>query len=172
MPDAKRGNAVEVRRWYITGGAGSGKTTLAEALSRRLGIPHYDIDRGEAPAATDEDWIVEGAHIWDMSKYVVAADEVVWLDLPLRVTVPRILLRHVRLSVKGTNRHPGIRNLVRFAAAQPDYYRKAAREPTGPTDWDALSRGATQHLLRERRAGIVTLRTPREVRRWRRKLGV
>jgi adenylate kinase family enzyme len=80
-----------VRRWYITGGAGSGKTTLAADLAARLGIPHYDVDRGELPAHTDDEWIVEGAHIWAMDRFVEDADKVVWLDLRPRVTIRRIL---------------------------------------------------------------------------------
>lgn len=164
--------AVDVRTVYITGGAGSGKTTLARELSAVLGVRHYDVDRGELPPRGTEGWIVEGAHVWAMGDFVEAADEVVWLDLPARVSIPRILLRHLRLTLAGTNRHPGIGNLLRFAAAQPDHYRKPARAPTGPTDWGALSRSATERLLAGRRGPITILRTPREVRRWRRAVGI
>lgn len=83
----------------------------------------FDVDRGELPPSGAAEWIVEGAHIWGMDDFVQSADVVVWLDLPARITIPRILLRHVRLSLAGTNRHPGIRNLLRFAAGQRDYYR-------------------------------------------------
>lgn len=154
-----------MRRWYITGGAGSGKTTLAAAVARALELPHFDVDRGELPAGDADEWIVEGAHLWGMERYVGAADVVVWLDLPVRVTVRRILTRHVRLSLRGTNRHPGVRQLLRFAASQPDYYRKSARAPLGPADWDALSRAATAELL-SARTDVVHLRTPGDVRRW------
>ena len=37
---------------HIVGGPGSGKTFLAEKLSRELGIPHYDLD--------DIQWANEG----------------------------------------------------------------------------------------------------------------
>ena len=161
-----------VRKVYITGGAGSGKTTLARELARLLDLTHYDVDRGELPPDDAAEWVVEGAHIWGMDRFVRSADEVVWLDLPARIAVRRILVRHARLSLQGTNRHPGIRKLLRFAATQPDYYRKPAREPTGPTDWDALSRSATEELLSTREASVTTLRTPREVRQWRRVIGL
>lgn len=32
-------------RIYIIGGAGSGKTTLAQEISARLSIPHFDLDQ-------------------------------------------------------------------------------------------------------------------------------
>ena len=161
-----------MRRWYITGGAGSGKTTLAARVATILGVPHYDVDRGELPADDEDAWIVEGAHIWGMDRYVSDADVVVWLDLPARVTIPRIVARHVRLSLRGTNRHPGIRNLFWFATSQPAYYRKPARAPLGPTDWDALSRAATHDLLTSNTSEFVWLRTPRQVRRWQRGLAL
>lgn len=161
-----------MRKVYVTGGAGSGKTTLAHELSQHLGIKHYDVDRGELPPDEATEWIVEGAHIWGMDRFVRSADEVVWLDLPVRVAIRRILVRHVRLSLQGTNRHPGVRNLLRFAASQPDYYRKTARQPTGPSDWDALSRSATEQLLSTRDAAVTTLRTSREVRAWRHSIGL
>ena len=159
-----------MRRWYVTGGAGSGKTTIARHLSTAFGIPHHDVDRRQLPAPDADQWIVEGAHLWGMDEYVTRADVVVWLDLPPRVTIPRILRRHVVLSVRRQNRHPGVRNLLRFASGQFDYHRKPARPALGPTDWDALSRAATAQLLAARGDDVVHVRTPREVREWRRGL--
>lgn len=154
-------------RYYVTGGAGSGKTTLAARLARALDVPHYDVDRGRRPSGDERGWIVEGAHLWGMDEFVDRADVVCWLDLPPRIAIRRILVRHVVLTVRRTNRHPGLRNLYGFVTSQPAYYRKPARPPTGPTDWDALSRAATIQLL-ARRDDVVVLRTPREVRRFRR----
>lgn len=65
---------------------------------------------------------------------------------PRESPIRRILTRHLWLRLPGTNRHPGLRNVVRFAAEQREYYRKPARSPEGPTDWDALSRAAIQSL--------------------------
>ena len=61
----------------ILGGPSSGKTTLAQALSARFHVPHYDLDRigwthrtdmiahiDEAIAIAERpEWIVEGIHI-------------------------------------------------------------------------------------------------------------
>jgi hypothetical protein len=155
-----------VERLYITGGAGSGKTTLARSVSERCALPHFDIDRGETPpVVAGGTWVVEGAHLWGMEAYVDAADVVVWLDLPLRITGPRILRRHVRLTARDKNPHPGVRRLLRFLAAQPRYHRGEVREARGPTDWDALTRSATEAML-ARRSDVVHLRRPNDVSRW------
>lgn len=152
-------------RWYITGGAGSGKSTLASALARPSGVPHHDVDLGSLPASSDGSWVVEGAHLWDMEQFVAAADSVVWLDLPMRVCVRRILVRHLRRSRRGDNPHPGLRSLLRFVRSQPRYYRAPARPPTGPTDWEALTRAGTEAMLRRARGDdVIRLRRPREVR--------
>lgn len=130
-------------------------------------VAHFDVDRGRLPATDGDGWLVEGAHLWGMEAFVERADVVVWLDLPPRVAVRRILTRHVRLTLLRRNPHPGLRNVLRFAGSQPDYYRKAARPANGPTDWEALSRAATARLV-GRRDDAVVLRSPRAVRRWRR----
>lgn len=156
-----------LERVYIGGGAGSGKTTLAMQLEAAFGIEHCDVDRGQRPGdLLGGRWVVEGAHIFAMEQYVEAADLVIWLDLPMRVCVRRIATRHVRLSIKGENRHPGVRNLIRFLSSQRRYYKEAAREPTGPTDWDALTRAATANLFSPRITRVVHLRTPKAVRTW------
>ena len=110
--------------------------------------------------------MVEGAHIFAMEQYVAAADLIVWLDLPMRVTVPRIIIRHVRLSIKKQNRYPDLRLVSRLIRGQPRYHHGPARAPTGPTDWDALTRAATEVLLAPFMAKVVHLRTLRGVKAW------
>lgn len=76
--------------------------------------------------------------------------------------------RHLRLTAAGANPHPGWRLLWQFLRAQRRYYTAPAREPAGPTDWDAITRAATARLVQGHEAKVVVLRSPREVRRWRR----
>lgn len=157
------------QRIYIAGGAGAGKTTLGRTLASRLGAPHYDWDRGQVPApasVADGSWIVEGAHLWAIEPFLQAADVIVWLDVPLTRTVPRIVLRHITLSAKRANPHRGIRKLARFVARQPVYRWAAAHAPRGPTDWDALTRAQTQRTLAPFGDRTVRLRRPAQVRAW------
>ena len=161
-PDRMR----RVDRVFITGGAGSGKTTLGRTLATRWELPHYQMDLGEtADVCVDTRWVVEGGMLWDVDRFLDAADLVVWLDLKPSVTIPRIVTRHVKLTLQGTNRHPGLRRLVRFVRWQPTYYRAPARRPTGPLDF-SQSRAGTEEVLQPYRERVVQLETPRQVRHW------
>jgi hypothetical protein len=159
----------EWQRVFIAGGAAAGKSTLARKLSRRLDLPVFELDLG--PTALDgfridSPWIVEGAQLWKIERFLELADVIIWLDLPLRVTVPRILRRHFWLSLRGRNRHRGLGLLVRFLRAQPRYVTSNAGPPTGPTDWDGLTRANTQEALNPHLDKVVHLQRPTAVRHW------
>ncbi len=159
---------------HIVGGAGSGKTTLARQLGRHLGVEPVDLDAAfsadrEALAAGDR-WIVEGVYLFDIEPLLRRAELIVWLDLKPRTCIRRIVTRHFWLSATGRNRHRGLRLLWSFARGQPGYYTELAREPTGPRDFEAITRALTLERLGPHSDKVVTLRTPTEVRRWRRAL--
>jgi len=103
------------RRILVAGTSGAGKTTMARALSARLGLPHIDIDglyhgpgwvpRPEFAAdvaafvAADE-WVTEWQYSAVRPLLLARADLLVWLDLTrvrvLAQLVPRTLRRRVR----------------------------------------------------------------------------
>ena len=98
-------------RIAISGPSGSGKTTLAAELAARLGIRHIEIDAlhhgpnwSEAPAdvlrervaaATEGDgWVTDATYHSKLGDFVLErAETFVWLDLPPRLTFPRLLRR-------------------------------------------------------------------------------
>lgn len=164
-----QGAAGAPRRVFVTGAAGSGKTVLARRLAGRLGVPHVELDttRGR-PGEIDEDrgWIVEGTFVWDVERFLAVADTIVWLDLPPIRTIPRILRRHIRLSVSGRNPHRGLRLLLRFVLAQRAYFQASERAPEGPADWSAITRSNHQAMVRNHHDRLVRLTSPRDVRRW------
>jgi adenylate kinase family enzyme len=99
-----------MRRVAILGSGGAGKSTLARALGERLGIEVVHLDRlfwrpGWEPMPTDEwravvarvvegdSWITDGNYSSTLDLRLAAADTVVLLDLPRRVTIPGILRR-------------------------------------------------------------------------------
>jgi adenylate kinase family enzyme len=95
----------------VIGNTGSGKTTFARALAQKLGVPHVELDAlhwksgwvmsapeevraavGEALAG--DGWVIDGNWSSTIGTTVLdAADEVVWLDLPLRTSLPRLWRR-------------------------------------------------------------------------------
>ena len=114
------------RRIQVVGPSCAGKTTLAAELAQRLGVEFVELDAVfwkpgwvEPPAeefaeklresTQAEAWVVAGNYsrhtipvFWDR------LETVVWLDFPLRTTLPRILKRSWRRSTQnellwGTN---------------------------------------------------------------------
>ena len=156
------------QRVHIIGGGGSGKTTLARRLGAATGLPVVELDVGAdlRALASSPEWISDGIYLYDIEPVLARADVIVWMDLPPRVAIRRIVTRHARLSLLRKNRHPGFRRMLAFAWGQREYYAAPARKPLGPTDWDALTRAATQELLEPWQSKVVHLRSPRDVRRW------
>jgi adenylate kinase family enzyme len=107
-----------IERVVILGPAGAGKTWLAERMSERTGLPVTHLDRifwradwepaphdearGQlAAAAQGERWILDGnflaeARAGQAEPRFARADTVIFLDLPRRVCVRRVLTRLAR----------------------------------------------------------------------------
>ena len=93
------------------GNSGSGKTRVARAIAGRLGIPVVELDaivhqpgwvelptpefRRRVGACVAQDaWVVDGNYSTRVQDLVWSrADTVVWLDLPRRVVVTRVVRR-------------------------------------------------------------------------------
>jgi adenylate kinase family enzyme len=100
---------------HIIGGSGSGKSYLSALLSRKLNIPHYELDDifwdneadvygVKAPEeerdlklkeiVSRESWIIEGVYRAWVGPSLLAADKVIVLMTPLSVQEERICKRH------------------------------------------------------------------------------
>jgi adenylate kinase family enzyme len=111
-----------VRRVAIIASAsGNGKTTLGKHLARELGVPFVELDalvhgpnwqetsddelrRRLEPILEGDGWVIDGPYMRKLGTTVLdGADTVIWLDLPTRVWLPRLLRRTAR---RLTGREP------------------------------------------------------------------
>lgn len=170
------------RRVFVTGQGGSGKTTLARALSAQTGAPAYHFDDiaydpqthrrrpievrladvrriSEQPA-----WIADCWYLGWTEPLLVAAEEIVWLDLPWRLAARRIIVRHLRASLAGNNPHRGIRKLGEFLRSERRRYTSA---PSGASDVlardGANNRATAQRTLAPYGGKLIHCRRPSEV---------
>ena len=109
-----------MRRVNVFGSSGSGKTTVAQALARRLGVQFVEIDhlywsvypnwreptndelRVRVEEATRGDsWVVDGSYTRVRDIVWSRADTVVWLDPPFLQRLWRVLARTLRRSLTG-----------------------------------------------------------------------
>jgi adenylate kinase family enzyme len=98
----------------IASASGNGKTTLGRELARRLDVPFVELDslvHGPGWTETPDDelrarvepivasdgWVIDGTYQRKLGDLVLlSADVVVWLDLPMRVWLPRLIRRTAR----------------------------------------------------------------------------
>ena len=104
----------------MIGSSGSGKTTMAFALSDALGVPRLELDsiyhQPNWTPLPDEElrarvidfvsgdrWVVDGNYTSQGVNDVVldAADTVVWVDMPRRVVMQRVISRSFRRAASG-----------------------------------------------------------------------
>jgi cytidylate kinase len=98
----------------VKGISGSGKSTFSRKLAERLGVPYLELDAlnhigpkwteatprelqasvREFMAVAPDGWVIDGNYESKLGDLVAdAADQIVWLDLPLRVSLRRLWRR-------------------------------------------------------------------------------
>ena len=102
------------RRIAIAGVTGAGKTTLARRIASATGIAYTEVDslfHGPLwqPLDTFEDevralvarpaWVAEWQYAQGRPLIAARADTLVWLDLPSRVTLSRVVRRTIRRRI-------------------------------------------------------------------------
>jgi adenylate kinase family enzyme len=160
----------------VASASGNGKTTLGRELARRLDVPFVEMDalvHGPnwvetpdeelralvEPVVASDGWVIDGSYRSKLGELVLAgADTVVWLDLPIRIWLPRLVRRTVRR----------IRGDELLWNDNTESYRTAfwGRE-------SLIGFALRMHFSRRRRYpgqlasySVVRLRTPRQVQEW------
>ena len=150
---------------------------MGRELARRLGVVHIELDslfwnpgwvetppdefkRRVAAALAEQDaWVVDGNYRSRLGMLVLdQADLVVWLDLPLRITFPRLFRRTIRR----------LRTREVLWGTNVDTWRDAFLSRNSLFWWLLKTHVRWRRTLPERLAGypLVRLRSRREVERF------
>jgi adenylate kinase family enzyme len=168
-----------LKRVNVKGTSGSGKSTFARELAERLAVPYVELDAlhhgpnwsepsaeefrarvREAMDAAPEGWVIDGNYEAKLGDTVIAAaDTLVWLDLPLRLKIDRLLRRT----------HERIRDRVELWAGNEETWRGVLWGRDALLWW--MLRGHFRHRRTwpRRYAGdprFIRLRSVEEARAW------
>ena len=153
--------------------SGSGKTTVGRRLAEALGVPFHELDaihhqagwreldavelrRRVEPIVEQEAWVIDGSYRSKIGSLVLDhADTVVWIDLPRRVWLPRLVRRTVLRVARREELWNGNRESLRTALLGRDALLAFALR---------TERSRRQRYPRElARFRVARLRTQREV---------
>jgi adenylate kinase family enzyme len=160
----------------LASASGNGGTTFGRRLAKKLDVPFVELDAlvwgpgwAEMPAdalqalvepiVAGDGWVVDGSYQRKLGDLVLrSADTVVWLDLPMRVWLPRLVRRTWRR----------IRGREQLWNDNRETVRNVLFERDGLFPYAFRSHFRRRRAWPEHLAGYTTvrLRTPEEVERW------
>ncbi|MER6944970.1 hypothetical protein ABT294_13185 [Nonomuraea sp. NPDC000554] len=165
-----------MERVLVAGVSGAGKTTLARKMAAVTGAPHHELDalrhgpgwqkRGEFEQdvhrfSAQPRWVTEdqyhrslGDLLWER------ADTVVWLDLPRRTVMWRVVRRSFARALTRRELWNGNRESWRDWLA-PDHPIRWAWSQHGRRRRETAARA-----VRHPEVTVIRLRTARDARRW------
>lgn len=191
MTDPTDLSARPPARIHITGGPGSGKSTISRRIARALEVEPWHLDdvarvaggntaqrpleerlQTIAGIVATPRWVTEGIDLSWTDPLLQEADLIVWLDyVSSRLAARRIVVRFVSNALAEARRQKGLKRFLRFrdyarhlrelVRAMPDT-RDYYRKAPQTGDGDAVSRTATAAALRPYASKVVHCRTARE----------
>ncbi len=163
-----------MKRIAIIGPGGAGKSTLARQIGGRLGIEVIHLDAlywrpGWVPTPRDqweqlqrelvqrETWVLDGNYGGTLEVRLAAADTIIFLDLPRRLCLWRVLRRRLRYAGRSRpDMGPGCEERLSWEFITWIWSYPATRRP-------AILRLLAQHA--DGRA-VIRLTSARDVRRF------
>ena len=121
-------------RLVVVGCSGSGKTTMAKALSRALDIPHVELDglnwqpgwvdlaihdpdaffQRISEAAAGEAWVMDGNYTKAREAHWSRATAIIWMDTPRWRVMPQVIWRSFTRAIGKKELWPGTGNREEF----------------------------------------------------------
>jgi adenylate kinase family enzyme len=168
------------QRISVVGTAGSGKTTVAREIARRLELPHVELDAlfwepdwtEAAPdvfrdrvalALSGARWVADGNYSKARDIVWGRADTVVWLDYAFAVSMGQLVWRTARRCLTHEELWSGNRESWRKAFCSRESILVWAMQTRGKGRRNypvLLSSPAHAHLA------LIRLRSPRQTRAW------
>ena len=166
---------MKERRILLYGVTGSGKTSLAERVSRATGIPWHSVDdltwmpgwqevpldeqkRKLSAVCSCEEWILDTAYAKWSEIPLARAEIIVGLDYPRWVSFGRLLKRTLQRAIDGKPICNGNRETWKLMFSKDSiliwHFKSFKRKRQRLNQW-----------LEEGR-NVVLLRSPRETERW------
>ncbi|MEW2452146.1 MFS transporter [Streptomyces parvulus] len=164
-------------RIVIAGISGAGKTSLAAALSRRLGIRHIEMDalyygphwsrsaeftNDVAQVTASEAWVCDAQYHWIVGDLLAARTHLfVWLDLPRHTVMHRVIRRSFsRVLFRRRLWH-----------GNTETWHTLLFSPRHPVRWAWTQYGTRRaetaaYFARHPEVPVVRLRTASQARRW------
>jgi adenylate kinase family enzyme len=161
-----------MRRVNVIGPSCAGKSTVARRLAAVIGVPyveldalHHDANWTEAPAellqarvraaldAAPDGWVVDGNYFGKLGTLVLdEADTIVWLDVPFRTALRRVLARTWFRLITRTELWNSNRERLRDTFGRNSIVLYVIRtHRRWPGRWESRLEG--RHVLRVRDAG-------------------
>jgi adenylate kinase family enzyme len=174
--------SAPVQRVSVVGTSGAGKSTFAAALARSLGAVYLELDsvyhqadweplptaeyRARVAAVADgERWVIDGNYTKVRDIVWARADTVVFLDLPRRTVMRRIILRTLRRVAGRVELWNGNRERWR------NFFALDEEESVIVWAWQTHARNRARYVAAMADPSFshlrfVRLRSPAEVRRF------
>lgn len=172
--------AVPGRRIVVIGVTGSGKTTLAQQLARRLGYPHVELDALHwdanwtmapddvfreriAQALGGPVWVTDGNYSKARDLTWGRADTIIWFDYPLVVNLWRLTRRNISRVFRRTELWNGNRETFagQFLSRDSLYLWALKKHGKNRREYPDLFAETSYAHLR-----VIRLRSPRAATRW------